>query len=53
MIQPIIINPTPTVSIIKIKNNKPTVIEYDGNRYTLQHPDQFKRGGHSEKGNKR
>lgn len=29
----IIINPPPTVTVIKRKNNKPTVIEYDGLRF--------------------
>ncbi len=43
----IIINPTPTVDVLKVKKGTPTVIEYDGERYTLQHRDQFKRGGKS------
>ncbi|MGE7545044.1 hypothetical protein [Sporosarcina newyorkensis] len=29
----IIINPTPSVRVIKRKNGKPTVIEYDGHRF--------------------
>ena len=30
-------------NIIKTKNGRPTVIEYDGFRYTLQHPNQYER----------
>lgn len=41
-----------TVTVLKTKNNLSTVIEYDGNRYTLQHPDQFKRGGKGGKARK-
>lgn len=29
----IIINPTPQITVIKRKNNKPTVIQYDGLRF--------------------
>ncbi|MFB9827893.1 hypothetical protein ACFFMO_08585 [Lederbergia wuyishanensis] len=31
------------VTVIKMKNGVPTVIEVDGRRYQLQHPNQHKR----------
>lgn len=38
------------VKIIKTKNDKPTVIEYQGQRYILQHPDHRGRRRHERKG---
>ena len=35
----------PVVEIIKTKGGLPTVIKVSGQTYTLQHPDQYKRGG--------
>ena len=31
------------VTIIKVKKGTPTVIEYEGRRYILVHPDQYRR----------
>ena len=33
----------PIVTILKMKNGVPTVIEVSGKRYQLQHVDQFRR----------
>jgi hypothetical protein len=33
-----------TVTIIKEKNGTPTIIEYLGQKYTLQHENQYKGG---------
>lgn len=35
----------PIVRILKTKKGKPTVVEFSGYRFQLQHPDQFQRGG--------
>lgn len=40
----IIINPTPTVSILKYKGERPSVIEYGGRRY-IHDPGTVARGG--------
>lgn len=38
----------PIVTILKVKNDVPTVIQVSGRHYQLQHVDQFKRGGRRE-----
>lgn len=35
----------PTVKVLKVKKDVPTVIEASGRRYVLEHQDQFKRSG--------
>lgn len=35
----------PVVHVVKTKKGKPTVVEFSGQRFQLQHPNQFKRGG--------
>lgn len=35
----------PTVTVTKVKNDTPTVIEMSGRRYVLVHEDQYKRMG--------
>ena len=35
----------PIVTVTKVKNDVPTVVEMSGRRYVLEHQDQFRRGG--------
>lgn len=35
----------PNVHVRKVKKGVPTVIEMSGRKYTLEHKDQFRRGG--------
>lgn len=42
MIKEIIINPTPKVEIVRVKNGVITVLNYDGEDYILRPKDQFK-----------